>query len=187
MRRQYLLTGFGAAVDGLIGAVFGVEAFAAATAVLGLACAWSYRQDIRAGWLALRSANQATPVLSQWQEFDLLPLKFAACMWHGFPPTKLSLSRPIVQEEIARLSLAVQQRKLEHRVGDTYHAALLFFSVNPADDQFSKEALVRYAKEAGRDIPAFLRSVDLDESANPPVEPVQVPLSGASAEQTGQK
>ena len=101
---------------------------------------------------------------ADWNEFDFLPLKYAACMWHELPPTEASLRKQIVQEELSRLSLAVKQRKLEHRNGDAYHGALILLGINPANDQFSKQALVRYAKEAGRDLPAFLRSTDRKSS-----------------------
>ena len=101
--------------------------------------------------------RQKTTMPANWQEFEYLPLKYAACMWHGLPATDSSLRRPIIQEELVRLSLAVKQRKLEHRNGDTYHGALVVLGIDPANDQFTKQALVKYAKEADRDIPAFLR------------------------------
>ena len=133
-------------------------AWIAVTVISGVALPWLYRAEIQAVWRKLRAAKGKTSGPSDWQEFNHLPLKFAACMWHGLPPTEASLQKPVVQEELARLSLAVKQRKLEHRNGDTYHTMLLLFGVNPANDQFTKEALVRYAEAAGRDIPAFLRA-----------------------------
>ena len=104
--------------------------------------------------------RQKTPMPANWQEFEYLPLKYAACMWHGFPATDNSLRQPIIQEELSRLSLAVKQRKLEHRNGDTYHGMLTLLNINPANDQFSRPALARYAKAAGREVPAFLRDDD---------------------------
>ncbi len=110
--------------------------------------------------------RQKTAMPANWQEFEYLPLKYAACMWHGFPATDSSLRQPIIQEELSRLSLAVKQRKLEHRNGDAYYAALALFGVDPANNQFSKQALVQYATAEGRDIPAFLRSTKVtDEEA----------------------
>lgn len=132
-------------------------AWIAVTAISGIAIPWFYRTELRAAWHKLRPSKAQHIAVAGWKEFDLLPLKFAACMWHEYPPTEASLSLPVVQEEIARLSLAVKQRKLEHRNGDTYHGALILLGINPANDQFSKEALVRYATEAGREIPVFLR------------------------------
>ena len=79
-------------------------------------------------------------------------------MWHGVPATDSSLQQPVVQEELARLSLAVKQRKLEHWSGDTYHTMLFLLGADPANDQFTKAALAQYAKTAGRDLPPFLRS-----------------------------
>ena len=92
-----------------------------------------------------------------WSEFKLIPLNHAACRWAGLPPTDTSLRDPRAQEELARLCLAVKQRKIEHRMGDNYHVLQFFFNANPSNDQFSREALVRYAEESGREIPAFLR------------------------------
>ena len=66
---------------------------------------------------------------------------------------------PTVREELVRLSLAVKQRKIEHRNGDLYHVAVFFWNVDPSNDLFSKQALWRYAQQANRDIPPFLRSV----------------------------
>lgn len=45
--RKHLLTVFGMAVDGLIAALFGVEAFYIATAALGLVCAYAYRIELQ--------------------------------------------------------------------------------------------------------------------------------------------
>ena len=56
--RKHLLAYLGVAVDGLIAALFGVEAFAAATAVLGAACVWSYREELKQGWRQLRGAER---------------------------------------------------------------------------------------------------------------------------------
>ena len=156
--RKLLLMFFGVAVDGLIAAWFGVEAFAAATAVLGAACAWAYRQELLAGWHKVWSTNRPAPALAEWQEFDVLPLKYAACMWHGLPPSESSLQQPVVQEELARLVLAVKQRKLEHRLGDNYHGMQFLFGLNPVNDQFTRAALAKYAKAAGRELPPFLSS-----------------------------
>ncbi|MDE0173255.1 MAG: hypothetical protein OYH76_22820 [Defluviicoccus sp.] len=55
--RKHLLTAFFTALDGLIAILFGVEAFAAATVMLGLVCAYAYRQEIRGWW-----AGRRTPV-----------------------------------------------------------------------------------------------------------------------------
>ena len=156
--RKHLLMSFGVVVDGLIAAWFGVEAFAAASAVLGAACAWAYRQELLAGWHKIWATNRPAPALAEWQEFDVLPLKYAACMWHGLPPSESSLQQPVVQEELARLVLAVKQRKLEHRFGDNYHAMRFLLDIDPSNDQFTKAALVQYTKAAGRELPPFLRS-----------------------------
>ena len=67
--RKYLLPAFGVAVDGLIGAVFGLEAFAAATGVLGLVCLYVFRAEIlsarklvskktRKSWASKNAARQ---------------------------------------------------------------------------------------------------------------------------------
>ena len=57
--RKHLLFAFGVAVDGLIAAVFGVEAFAVATVVLGLACAYAYRIELGSACLrVLGKSNQ---------------------------------------------------------------------------------------------------------------------------------
>ena len=56
--RKHLLTAFFMALDGLIAILFGLEAFAAVTVMLGLACAYAYRQEIR-GWWAGRRAPPA--------------------------------------------------------------------------------------------------------------------------------
>lgn len=155
--RRHLLTGLGVAVDGLIGAVFSAEVFGTATAFLGAASAWVYRHELGQAWRRLRSGKRL-PAATDWGEFNLLPLKHIACLWHGLPPGEASMQKPIVQEELARLSLAVRQRKLEHWNGDTYHGLLFLLGSGPSpDDQFTKEALVRYAEAAGRKLPAFLR------------------------------
>ena len=107
-----------------------------------------------------RATGEASPRLVDWPEFGEIPLKYAACMWHGLPPTAASLQKPVVQEELARLALAVKQRKMEHRNGDAYHMMVALMNADPSHDQFSKWAMVRYAKAAGRDIPTFLRTIE---------------------------
>ena len=77
-------------------------------------------------------------------------------MWHGLLPAQSSLKQPVVQAELARFCLAVKQRKLEHRLGDNYHAWQFLLNTSPANDYFAKEALIRYAKVAGRKLPPFL-------------------------------
>ncbi len=139
-------------------ALFPLWAWVAVTVISGIALPYVYRDEIRATWLKLRSGKRQSATTMDWQEFNVLPLKYAACMWHGLPPTESSLQRPVVQEELARLRLAVKQRKLEHRSGDPYHAMLFLLGADPANDQFTKAALVQYAKAAGRELPPFLRS-----------------------------
>ena len=77
-------------------------------------------------------------------------------MWCDLPPHEASLHKPVVQEELGRLRLAVKRRKLEHRNGDNYHTLLLLLGWNTDDDQFTKASLIEYAKAAGRPLPPFL-------------------------------
>lgn len=154
-----------------------------AVALAGFAYLHKDRLYARVPKLPMVRQRRETPL--NWEEFNFLPLKYAACMWHGLPPTEASLQKPIIQEELARLSLAVKQRKIEHRLGDTYHGFLILLGTTPANDQFSKLVLARYAKEAGRDIPAFLQSVDIDDpdpSRQAALAPS--PSSGASVGRT---
>ena len=106
-----------------------------------------------------RAIGEASPRLIDWPEFIEIPLKFAACLWHNLLPTEDSLKRPVVQEELARLSLAVKQRKIEHRNGYLYHVPLIIWNIAPTNDLFSKKALAKYAQKTNRDIPPFLQSV----------------------------
>ncbi len=103
--------------------------------------------------------EDASRGIADWHEFDILPLKHIACLWHDLPPGEASMQKPIVQEELARLSLAVQQGKLEHWNGAAYHGLLMLLSkAGPSpNDQFTRDALIRYAESAGRKLPAFLR------------------------------
>ena len=129
--------------------------------LLGLA--YLHKDRLLAGVAKVPFAHQRAAKPPNWQEFEFLPLKYAACMSHGFPPSERSLKEPIVQEELARLSLAVKQRQIEHRNGDTYHGLLVLMNIDPSNDQFSKRALARYAKAAGREIPAFLQSTQVPD------------------------
>ena len=134
-----------------------------------LVIALLYLPEIR---LRLR---QGTPVehhiATDWHEFDELPLKYAACMWVGRPPTSESLRDHRVQEELARLSLAVRQRKLEHPLGDLFYFMSLISArvLSVANDQFSKVALVQYAQNTNRPIPDFLKPTLEKLKTNPPV------------------
>ena len=96
---------------------------------------------------------------TNWYEFDELPLKYVACLWVGLPPTNESLRNPRVQKELTRLSLAVRQRKLEHPLGGIFYfwSIIARPSPNVTDDEFSKVALVQYAKNTNRPIPDFLK------------------------------
>ena len=48
-------------MDGLIAAALGVEAFAVATAVLGVACAYAYRQELRAAFRLVLGQSSLSP------------------------------------------------------------------------------------------------------------------------------
>ena len=61
--RKHLLTAFLAAMDGLVAILFGLEAFAAATAVLGLACAYAYRVEIRSA--CMKVLGQSRPLADE--------------------------------------------------------------------------------------------------------------------------
>ena len=51
-----------AAVDGLMALIFGVEVFAFVTFVLGMACLYAYRMELRSGYLrALGKSNRSFP------------------------------------------------------------------------------------------------------------------------------
>ena len=59
--RKHLLLALGVAMDGLIAAALGVEAFAVATAVLGVACAYAYRQELRAACRLVLGQSSLSP------------------------------------------------------------------------------------------------------------------------------
>jgi len=123
-----------------------------------IAIACMFIPEIRRYLATWRTAPAEQPTqASDWGEFDVLPLKYFACLLAGVPPTAESIGNSRVQEELARLRLAVQQRKLEHRFGDHYHTAQRLLNADPANDQFTKEAVAFYLKNAEREIPKLLQ------------------------------
>ena len=59
--RKHLFLALGVAMDGLTAATLGVVAFAAATAVLGVACAYAYRQELRAACRLVLGQSSLSP------------------------------------------------------------------------------------------------------------------------------
>lgn len=117
-----------------------------------------YWERVWPGFWVSKKSRLAEPVDYDWEEFETIPLKYAACLWVGLPPGTESLKTGEAQAELARLTLAAKQRKLEHPNGDFYHGMLKLFGGEPGEnDEFSKEAYRRYAVDSHRPIPPFLK------------------------------
>lgn len=113
-------------------------------------------------WLQRKSHEGHT----HWGEFDRIPLWYAACLWIDMQPSANALKDRRVQEELARLELAVRQRKLEHPLGDLFYFFMTLHGgqLSVRNDQFNKTALLNYARQSGRRVPSFLRSISGEES-----------------------